>query len=79
MADCTITCRKNGPYRVEGDFVLKDAEGNVFDLSGRKTISLCRCGQTQDAPFCDGTHKICGFNSEVKARTLPAPLPKLES
>jgi len=78
MAECTITCRKNGPYLVEGDFVLKDAAGNVFDLSGRKTISLCRCGQTQNSPFCDGTHKGCAFTSEVQARILPAPLPKIE-
>lgn len=76
MADCTITCRNNGPYRVEGDFTLRDANGNLFDLAGRKSISLCRCGQSQNSPFCDGTHKNCGFTSEIQARLLPAAEPK---
>ncbi|MBI2619321.1 MAG: CDGSH iron-sulfur domain-containing protein [Ignavibacteriales bacterium] len=68
-----ITVRKNGSYRVEGDFVIEDADGNAFDLSGRTAVSLCRCGHSKDKPFCDGTHKIVGFESEVTARTL-API-----
>ena len=69
-----ITIRNNGPVRVEGergDFVICDAEGNPFDLAGRTAISLCRCGQSADKPFCDGQHKQCAFQSDVKARALP--------
>ncbi len=72
-----IIVRNNGPVRVEGaagEFVLCDAEGNVFDLAGRTAISLCRCGQSADKPFCDGHHKECTFQSEVKARALPPPV-----
>lgn len=75
-----ITVRKHGPVRIEaesaGDFVIYDADGNAFDLAGRSAISLCRCGQSQNKPFCDGQHKECGFDSEVKARVLdPLPTP----
>lgn len=71
-----ITVRNNGPLRVEGEFTLCDMEGNAFDLAGRTGISLCRCGHSQDKPFCDGSHKNVGFQSEVKARALPPPIPK---
>ena len=75
-----VTVRKHGPVRIEGelpgDFVLCDADGNAYDLAGRTAISLCRCGHSENKPFCDGKHKECGFDSEVKARVLdPLPTP----
>jgi CDGSH-type Zn-finger protein len=71
-----ITVNKNGSLRIEGEFTLCDAEGQAFDLGGRTSISLCRCGQSGNKPFCDGTHRKVDFQSEVKAYTLPAPAPK---
>jgi CDGSH-type Zn-finger protein len=68
MSEITIVCANNGPYRFSGRVVLKDAQGNEFDLSGRETFSLCRCGQSSNKPFCDGTHNRVGFQSEVQAR-----------
>ena len=68
-----VTIRNNGPVRIEGDFILCDIDGNVFDLGGRTAISLCRCGNSENKPFCDGKHKECGFQSVVQARAL-APL-----
>ena len=71
-----ITVNKNGSLRVEGEFTICDPEGNAFDLAGRTAISLCRCGHSENKPFCDGRHKRVNFQSEVKARALPAPAPK---
>ncbi len=71
-----VTCNNNGPLRLEGDIKLYDQEGNLFDLAGRTVVSLCRCGSSENKPFCDGSHKRVGFHSEVKARTLPPPAPK---
>jgi CDGSH-type Zn-finger protein len=72
-----ITCINNGPLRVSGEnIVLKDAAGNTFGLGGRKVISLCRCGQSANKPFCDGSHNRVGFQSPVEARDLPTPAPK---
>lgn len=71
-----VTVKNNGPLRIEGDFTICDQEGNAFGLAGRTVISLCRCGHSENKPFCDGSHSRLGFQSEVKARELPAPVPK---
>jgi CDGSH-type Zn-finger protein len=71
MAATRITVRPNGSYRVEGDFEVVDAQGKAFGLGGRTAISLCRCGHSNDKPFCDGSHKAAGFQSTLEARDLP--------
>jgi CDGSH-type Zn-finger protein len=75
--DTVIECRNNGPLRVMGDnIIIKDQAGNTFGLAGRKVVSLCRCGQSNNKPFCDGSHNHHGFQSECQARDLPPPAPK---
>jgi CDGSH-type Zn-finger protein len=76
MAGTRITIRNNGSIRVEGDFTIVDQEGRPFDLGGRTTVSLCRCGQSANKPFCDSTHKTCDFASTIEAFALPPPAPK---
>ena len=72
-----ITCMNNGPIRIEGDFEIFDPTGAAFGLAGRTVISLCRCGQSANKPFCDGSHNRTGFVDPVVARELPPPKPKL--
>ena len=72
-----VTISSNGPIRIEGDFTIVDAEGNSFGLAGRTIIGLCRCGHSENKPFCDGGHKRNGFESLCPARDLPPPAPKL--
>ena len=43
---------------------LTDHEGGEFQIPvGKKAVALCRCGQTKNRPFCDGTHKTCGYQA----------------
>jgi CDGSH-type Zn-finger protein len=79
LAGTKITVRNNGSLRVEGDFTVVDMNGKEFGLGSRASISLCRCGHSKNKPFCDSTHKEINFQSEVKARDLPPPAPKLPS
>jgi CDGSH-type Zn-finger protein len=72
-----VSVFSNGPIRIEGDFEILDPTGAAFGLAGRTVISLCRCGQSANKPFCDGSHARTGFNHDVTACELPPPKPKL--
>ena len=76
MAATRITVRNNGSLSIEGDFEIVDQEGKAFGLAGRAKLSLCRCGQSKNKPFCDSAHKTCGFESVVVAFDLAPPAPK---
>ena len=75
MADCVIKCNDNGPLIVRGDFEIVDAQGAAFGLGGRKQLGLCRCGASENKPFCDGSHNQIEFSSTVERSDLP-PLGK---
>lgn len=50
----------NGPAVVRCD----EAEITLLDgsvVTKEKKFSLCRCGESNTKPFCDGTHKTCGW------------------
>jgi CDGSH-type Zn-finger protein len=70
MSKTILTVKSNGSIRVEGDFELRDSDGNPFDLGGREVIALCRCGKTLTPPFCDGAHKG-QFDAPSFAYSLP--------
>ncbi|HEV8083410.1 MAG TPA: CDGSH iron-sulfur domain-containing protein [Chitinophagaceae bacterium] len=70
MAATKITVNNNGSIRVEGDFEIVDKDGNNYGLQGREIISICRCGLSQNKPFCDGSHKG-HFEHEAIAFDLP--------
>lgn len=63
MSDVKVVVRDNGPFLVTGPITVEDAGGNKFDLGGKETIALCRCGASANRPFCDGAHNRCGFES----------------
>jgi 3-phenylpropionate/trans-cinnamate dioxygenase ferredoxin subunit len=60
----TITIKDNGPYVIDGEFRLVDAQGNEVPLKKR---ALCRCGGSTTKPFCDGTHSKIGFQGAIAA------------
>ena len=38
---------------------LTDANGDAFDLGEKDSFALCRCGASDNRPFCDGNHRDC--------------------
>jgi CDGSH-type Zn-finger protein len=76
MSDVKITPRDNGPLFIEGNISIVDPTGKAFGLAGRTAVALCRCGHSNNKPFCDGSHKSSGFLSQCPARDLPPPAPK---
>ena len=56
-----IVVEKNGPYRVRN--VELDAVFNGVGATEKKFV-LCRCGQSKNKPFCDGSHYDIGWRDD---------------
>ena len=54
-----IEIAANGPLIVKGDITLRDANGN--EVHRIKKTALCRCGASENKPYCDGAHKKIDF------------------
>lgn len=52
----------NGPLLVKGYFTLVSSSGRESWQGSQ--AALCRCGASNNKPFCDGQHKKVGFKSE---------------
>lgn len=53
----TVTVLPNGPLMIEGDLCL--VQGDNKETSDK--ICLCRCGQSKNKPYCDGSHVAAKF------------------
>ena len=67
MSEVTIQVRENGPYKVTGPITIVDFEGREFVLPPGSAVALCRCGHSQNKPFCDATHREIGFAADDPA------------
>jgi CDGSH-type Zn-finger protein/uncharacterized Fe-S cluster protein YjdI len=56
----------NGPLQVDGSVELVSGTGRTLDRTTQAW--LCRCGQSANKPYCDGTHKRVGFVADGEAR-----------
>ena len=83
LKNMKIKIVKNGPYIVSGavplyqQIIVTDEAGHTKDLvderefSTRDTYSLCRCGESKDKPYCDGTHNDFDFDGTETASRKP--------
>ena len=57
-----FTLMENGPIlvQIEGSCAVR-AGGGEKNVPG--PLAFCRCGQSQNKPFCDGTHRKVGFQA----------------
>jgi CDGSH-type Zn-finger protein/truncated hemoglobin YjbI len=65
-----IEITQDGPYRVTGGVPLVDANGADVpraEGSSREHYALCRCGHSQNKPFCSGMHWYVEFRDPVRA------------
>lgn len=54
-----VTVRPNAMLILKGPMRIESEDGMYH--SERNKAALCRCGQSQNKPFCDASHKACGF------------------
>lgn len=56
----------SGPLWVKGRISIESADGKLYELRNR--VTLCRCGKSENKPFCDSTHIEIDFHSEEYKR-----------
>jgi CDGSH-type Zn-finger protein len=54
---------RDGPCQVSGPVLLTDGDGR--DIPHPDPMILCRCGQSGNKPFCDGTHLTVDFGGSL--------------
>lgn len=57
----TVKPIKNGPLQITGNLELVSGTGRAIDRV--QETWLCRCGESKNRPYCDGTHKKNGFSA----------------
>ncbi|MBV8209031.1 MAG: CDGSH iron-sulfur domain-containing protein [Burkholderiaceae bacterium] len=57
----TVEPQTDGPLQVQGNLEIITGTGRV--VARVDSARLCRCGGSQNKPFCDGTHARIGFRS----------------
>lgn len=53
----------SGPLWVRGGVEIQSHGGEAYEARNR--VTLCRCGQSANKPFCDGTHAGIGYNDGI--------------
>ncbi len=61
----SVGALRDGPYRLRGAVQVIAADGEPYERRNRQ--ALCRCGQSKNKPFCDGTHWDAGFEDPARA------------
>jgi CDGSH-type Zn-finger protein/uncharacterized Fe-S cluster protein YjdI len=52
---------RDGPLRLKGNLELVSGTGRTLNRTSESW--LCRCGQSRNKPYCDGSHKAAGFSA----------------
>jgi len=60
--ETTIDARPNGPLHVRGRVRIVGPGGQLIREDTR--VALCRCGVSENKPFCDGSHRRIGFSTK---------------
>lgn len=60
LKDPTMEC--DGPLFVKGGIIVESEDGRDYERRNRQT--LCRCGQSSNKPFCDGSHASIHFQAQ---------------
>jgi hypothetical protein len=60
----TITVTKNGPYHITGGVELIGEKIQFGEGVSKEHYTLCRCGASENKPFCDGEHRKISFSDQ---------------
>ncbi|HEX8009252.1 MAG TPA: CDGSH iron-sulfur domain-containing protein, partial [Trebonia sp.] len=64
-----IVVAENGPYLVTNAAAVRSYLGEPLRVPPQ--LALCRCGESGDKPFCDGSHARTGFSGAKDPKRVP--------
>lgn len=70
LEDCEL--QSSGPLWVRGRIPIMRADGEVYEVRNR--VTLCRCGESANKPYCDGTHAALRWRDNIEEDTVEGPL-----
>ena len=56
-----VKLAEDGPLLIKGQILISYPDGST---ETKEKCALCRCGASENKPFCDGTHKKVGFKAD---------------
>ncbi len=66
LEDCGI--KVSGPIWVKGGMRIEGSDGRSYEVRNR--VTLCRCGESMNKPFCDGTHASMKFDDGLPVEPI---------
>lgn len=67
----SIGVEPNGPLWVRGGVPIVSEDGTEWEVRNR--VTLCRCGQSRNKPYCDGSHQRVGFRNDPAESATATP------
>jgi CDGSH-type Zn-finger protein len=58
-----IELKENGPIIISANEIAEVKENNSIKLE-KNIIAICRCGKSENLPYCDGHHRSCDFKAQ---------------
>jgi CDGSH-type Zn-finger protein/truncated hemoglobin YjbI len=75
--DPAVAVTQNGPYRISGGIPLVEPSGDPVERNQGASVehyALCRCGHSQNKPFCSGMHWYVDFRDPIPDPARPPTL-----
>ena len=61
-AETIVEAAKDGPIMVYGNVTIKNSKGELTKKAN--VTAFCRCGASNNKPFCDGSHRKIEFKAD---------------
>lgn len=65
----SVQVLNKGPLMISGESLTLRYCGEPLEVEPGKDVYLCRCGQSKNAPYCDGTHSTVGISENPETKT----------
>lgn len=69
-----ITIGSSGGLWIRGGIVMRREDGRTYEVRNR--VVVCRCGQSANKPYCDGTHAAIKWRDELEGDPVGETLPE---